>query len=61
MCPYVDAGDPRCNAHMTMREISTAFAYCFGRYTKCPVYCRRVARERQNAKVEEPVELLAAS
>lgn len=38
MCPFVNSSDPRCSAHLTLREIVTAFAHCAGQYSRCPVY-----------------------
>jgi len=43
MCPFVDRSDVRCAAHMTLRNVLTAFQHCADRYTECPVYTQLTA------------------
>ena len=38
VCPFVDQGDPRCGAHLTLRNIESAYLHCADRYMTCPVF-----------------------
>ncbi len=38
MCPFLEKTDPRCATHLTLANISRAFAHCAGQYARCPVY-----------------------
>lgn len=38
MCPFLNASDPRCSAHLTLKNIQTALAHCADCYMQCPVY-----------------------
>ena len=43
MCPFVDQSDARCATHLTLANISRAFAHCADEYTMCPVYQQLIA------------------
>lgn len=38
MCPFVDKADVRCSAHLTFRNLFSAFEHCADRYNCCRVY-----------------------
>lgn len=38
MCPFVENGERRCAAHMTLRNVAQAYGHCAGNYHDCPVY-----------------------
>lgn len=38
MCPLVDKSNSRCATHLTLANLSCAFAHCAGEYDDCPVY-----------------------
>ena len=60
MCPFVDHADPRCAAHLTLRNIFRAFLHCADRYKDCPVH--RLLAEAHGHNCEDArVALLAAS
>jgi hypothetical protein len=40
VCPFLEAGDARCDSHFTLGQLSLAFGDCFGAYTACPNYHR---------------------
>lgn len=43
MCPMLENSDVRCATHLTLANISSAFAHCADRYEQCPIYKRTVA------------------
>ena len=61
MCPLLDASNPRCSTHLTLRNLAGAFTHCADRYTDCHIYrellARAIADERPTAR--QP--MLAAS
>ncbi len=64
VCPFLDRSDPRCATHLTLANITRAFAHCADRYCECPVH-RQLVREMicdgHYEKTAAPVGLLAAS
>lgn len=38
MCPFLDQGDPRCAAHLTMQNLANAFEHCADHFASCPVF-----------------------
>jgi len=38
VCPFVDKSDARCATHLTLANLTRAFAHCAGDYTVCPIY-----------------------
>ncbi len=38
MCPFLDNADPRCSAHLSLRNITKAFAHCAGHFEACPLF-----------------------
>ena len=44
MCPMLDKSDARCAAHLTLANISSAFAHCADQYEQCPIYQNTIAR-----------------
>jgi hypothetical protein len=38
VCPFLEKADPRCSAHLNLRNIVRAFAHCAGHYDHCPLY-----------------------
>jgi hypothetical protein len=38
MCPFVDKTDVRCSAHLTFRNLFSAFERCAGEFAFCKVY-----------------------
>jgi hypothetical protein len=38
VCPFVDRGDARCSAHLTMKNLASAYVHCADRYTLCPIF-----------------------
>ena len=44
VCPFVNASDPQCSAHLTLRNIMTAYVHCADRYTECPVYLALIGK-----------------
>lgn len=38
VCPHLEKSDPRCAAHLNLRNIMQAFSHCAGRHRACPVY-----------------------
>ena len=61
MCPFIDKADARCADHLTLRNISHAFAHCANRYTSCPIYQKLLADKANHDRVAGIPELLAAS
>lgn len=43
MCPMLEKSDARCATHLTLANISSAFAHCADRYEQCPIYQQTVA------------------
>lgn len=43
MCPMLDKSDARCATHLTLANISRAFAHCADQYGQCPIYQQTVA------------------
>ena len=43
MCPMLDKSDARCATHLTLANISRAFAHCADQYEQCPIYQQTVA------------------
>jgi len=46
VCPFVNANDPRCSAHLTLTNIRSALAHCANRYSECPVYHQLLAEKQ---------------
>jgi hypothetical protein len=42
MCPFLDKSNAACAAHLTLSNISSAFAHCADRFTDCPVYAQLI-------------------
>jgi hypothetical protein len=45
-CPFLNRTDPRCGSHFTLERMEHAFAYCFDRYSECPVYSDLLVERR---------------
>ncbi len=45
-CPFLNRTDSRCGTHFTLERLEHAFAYCFDRYTACPVYLELLVERR---------------
>ena len=39
----LDKSDVRCATHLTLANISSAFAHCADQYEQCPVYRKAIA------------------
>jgi len=39
----LEKSDARCAAHLTLANISSAFAHCADQYEQCPVYRKMIA------------------
>lgn len=61
MCPFIDKAEARCSDHLTLRNVSRAFAHCANRYTACPVYQKLFADKTNHERVAKISGLLAAS
>lgn len=64
MCPFVEQSDARCATHLTLANLTRAFAHCADEYTHCPVYRQMLAELQPHAcNYEQPAAtvLLAAS
>lgn len=61
MCPFVEMSDPRCAAHLTMRNIAWAYTHCADCYSECQVYLELVLEDVRHEKANTAVPLLAAS
>ncbi|MFP4138926.1 MAG: hypothetical protein ACOCZU_00465 [Planctomycetota bacterium] len=59
MCPFLNASDPRCSAHLTLKNIQTALAHCADRYMQCPVYQAMIGQTTNG--IAAPEQLKAAS
>jgi hypothetical protein len=59
VCPFVDRPDPRCAAHLSLENISSAFAYCADRYTECPIYRQLLSEGRARESSDTPVRVAA--
>lgn len=60
MCPFVDKRDPRCAGHLSLENISSAFAHCADQYTECPVYRQLLSEAMVHAAVEIPARVAAS-
>ncbi len=38
MCPMLEKSNARCATHLTLANISGAFAHCADQYEQCPIY-----------------------
>jgi len=54
VCPFVDRDDPRCAAHLTLRNLPEAFAHCADRYTTCPVYQELITHDDEHLQTVPP-------
>lgn len=57
MCPFVNHTDRRCAAHLTMRNLDSAFGHCANHYVSCPVFQEMIVHhedEREDAHYETP-------
>lgn len=54
MCPFLDMSDPKCAAHLTLRNIAAACAHCAGDYHLCPVYRGLVGKHDQAVQTNVP-------
>ena len=45
-CPFLNRADSRCGSHFTLERLEHAFAFCFDRYTACPVYLELLVERR---------------
>lgn len=61
MCPFVDDGDVRCAARMTLANLVRAFAHCADDYEACPIYRELIAHGREYHESEADAGVLAAS
>lgn len=43
VCPMLENADARCATHLTLANISSAFAHCADQYESCPVYRKAIA------------------
>ena len=59
MCPFAEDREPRCAVHLTMRDLTSAYAYCADRYMSCPVFQELIAREHEHDEVEHRVRVAA--
>ena len=55
MCPFLEKGDPRCSGHLTLRNITKAFAHCVGRHECCRVWRELINDGYEPDQVEIPV------
>jgi hypothetical protein len=55
----VDRPDPRCAAHLSLENISSAFAYCADRYTECPIYRQLLSEANAHEPSDAPVRAVA--
>jgi len=65
VCPFVEKSDVRCATHLTLANLTRAFAHCADEYRVCPVYAQ-LQRELglhgcEHEEPAVPVCLLAAS
>jgi len=62
-CPFLNRTDHRCGSHFTLERLEHAFAFCFDRYTACPVYLELLVerRVRRGEAREEGLRLEAAA
>lgn len=37
-CPFIDAGNPHCDASLNMQRLDEAFELCSDQYALCPLY-----------------------
>lgn len=58
MCPYVENADARCAAHLTLRNIFSAFEHCVDQYSCCRIYQDLLGK---NAYVDMSKKQLAAA
>jgi len=64
MCPFVDNADARCAAHLTFRNLVSAFAHCADQYTRCKTYqelLRGFTANGRNHQSTDTLKLLVAS
>lgn len=59
MCPFVDKRDQRCAGHLSLENISSAFAHCADQYEQCPVYGQLLSEIGAHAAIELPVRVAA--
>ena len=61
MCPLIDKANARCAEHLTLKNLTHAFARCADHYTACPIYRKLIAQERRHDHAQSAQRLLAAS
>ena len=37
-CPFINANNPHCNAHLNIQKLEDAFEWCADQYMLCPLY-----------------------
>jgi len=60
VCPFIDTADARCADHLTLRNVSSAFAHCADRYKTCPVYQMLAGESNTDEQAQRASRLLAA-
>ena len=61
MCPFVDQGDGRCAAHLTMKNLDSAFEHCADRFSACPIFQELLVNEHECDQVEQAPAVLAVA
>lgn len=49
MCPFVDQGDARCAAYLSLHHLDEALTRCADHYDQCPIYRRKLLSDASHA------------
>jgi hypothetical protein len=60
VCPFLDKAYTRCSAHLTLRNLTQAIAYCANHYSACLIYQDFIENDGKKEQANPQVGALAA-
>lgn len=54
VCPFVDLGDARCAARLTLLNLRETFQFCAGQHSLCTIY-QQITLEKRCCNIAWPV------